>query len=552
MFAMEFSDCIDKKAIQMSAVEKRQTATRQRKSTLTQQQKNKKRQRATPQQLSVLRTEFLINSTPNAKTREEIGQRIDMTERSVQIWFQNKRAKAKQFGRHKPGYPINPQFSNSPYTPQGMSPISPGPTVQASFQHASNMGVFDASNKPVQIDQAIGAGDIPIPCNSLNIGSWRRISTGKTATQCNLHVTYSMAERTLCYTMFADFTGFQMKMAMDDVQRIHYSQSHEVFGTGEMQVQLLKPPTFFIQSAKTMGQWAICADFSEMKQASYILDHKLHGPELQMHGQLALLAQTEPDKVTGLAMSGHVVANTMPISQPTAHFLSAPAYTHSAFARLNGGEAGWPGADLVTKSEMQSPVGLQEYLANPDEKRSMSVPVPSAEQQEDVFNKSNYKEDDLFNLNNNIFALGIENSESDLDFSSPLFDSSKDWNLGDALSASTTGDSAPEPESSPEKKDSFSDEFIDFSESTTIESSASMSTSNNDSFGFSMSPTDEPKNLMITHGTHLAEMEGNDFYLFDEPAGDKDPNGTTDADTSTGDSALEIFNGDSVLLTLIA
>lgn len=61
-----------------------------RKSTLTQQQKNQKRQRATQDQLVTLEHEFAKNSTPNAATRERIASEINMTERSVQIWFQNR------------------------------------------------------------------------------------------------------------------------------------------------------------------------------------------------------------------------------------------------------------------------------------------------------------------------------------------------------------------------------------------------------------------------------------------------------------------------------
>jgi len=61
-----------------------------RKSTLTQQQKNQKRQRATQDQLVTLEVEFSKNPTPNASVRERIASEIQMTERSVQIWFQNR------------------------------------------------------------------------------------------------------------------------------------------------------------------------------------------------------------------------------------------------------------------------------------------------------------------------------------------------------------------------------------------------------------------------------------------------------------------------------
>lgn len=61
-----------------------------RKSTLTQQQKNQKRQRATQDQLTTLEMEFSKNPTPTATVRERIADEINMTERSVQIWFQNR------------------------------------------------------------------------------------------------------------------------------------------------------------------------------------------------------------------------------------------------------------------------------------------------------------------------------------------------------------------------------------------------------------------------------------------------------------------------------
>jgi hypothetical protein len=57
---------------------------------LTQQQKNQKRQRATQDQLVTLEAEFAKNATPTAATRERIASEINMTERSVQIWFQNR------------------------------------------------------------------------------------------------------------------------------------------------------------------------------------------------------------------------------------------------------------------------------------------------------------------------------------------------------------------------------------------------------------------------------------------------------------------------------
>ncbi|KAJ3169545.1 hypothetical protein HDU88_000736 [Geranomyces variabilis] len=57
--------------------------------------KTKKRARATPEQLAILEETFLTHTSPNAKLRETLSSQVNMTERSIQIWFQNRRAKVK-------------------------------------------------------------------------------------------------------------------------------------------------------------------------------------------------------------------------------------------------------------------------------------------------------------------------------------------------------------------------------------------------------------------------------------------------------------------------
>ncbi|VEU23916.1 DEKNAAC105211 [Brettanomyces naardenensis] len=51
----------------------------------------RKRRRTSPAELAILQAEFKKGSTPNKARREEIAQKVDMTEKAVQIWFQNRR-----------------------------------------------------------------------------------------------------------------------------------------------------------------------------------------------------------------------------------------------------------------------------------------------------------------------------------------------------------------------------------------------------------------------------------------------------------------------------
>ncbi|CAJ0746930.1 5888_t:CDS:1, partial [Entrophospora sp. SA101] len=51
--------------------------------------------RATPEQLTILEDTFKTNTSPNSKVREALAEKVSMSERSIQIWFQNRRAKMK-------------------------------------------------------------------------------------------------------------------------------------------------------------------------------------------------------------------------------------------------------------------------------------------------------------------------------------------------------------------------------------------------------------------------------------------------------------------------
>lgn len=51
----------------------------------------RKRRRTSPNELSILQREFQLGHTPNRARRQEIAGKVNMTEKAVQIWFQNKR-----------------------------------------------------------------------------------------------------------------------------------------------------------------------------------------------------------------------------------------------------------------------------------------------------------------------------------------------------------------------------------------------------------------------------------------------------------------------------
>ncbi|KAF9923719.1 hypothetical protein FBU30_006222 [Linnemannia zychae] len=58
----------------------------------------KRRRRTSRSQFKTLEKAFSENPKPNASTRQYLAQRLSMTPRGIQVWFQNRRAKNKQTG----------------------------------------------------------------------------------------------------------------------------------------------------------------------------------------------------------------------------------------------------------------------------------------------------------------------------------------------------------------------------------------------------------------------------------------------------------------------
>ncbi|KAI9506740.1 Homeodomain-like protein, partial [Coemansia spiralis] len=56
---------------------------------------NRKRARATSEQVTVLESVFMVNRSPASRVREDLAARLNMAPRQVQVWFQNRRAKEK-------------------------------------------------------------------------------------------------------------------------------------------------------------------------------------------------------------------------------------------------------------------------------------------------------------------------------------------------------------------------------------------------------------------------------------------------------------------------
>lgn len=96
----------------------------------------RKRRRTSAMELAVLEEEFSKNLKPNKEQRERISKRVGMTEKAVQIWFQNKRQS------HRKQQLRGTQVSRSSSFPSAR-PKTPSATPAAATASSSSFRIYD-------------------------------------------------------------------------------------------------------------------------------------------------------------------------------------------------------------------------------------------------------------------------------------------------------------------------------------------------------------------------------------------------------------------------
>ncbi|GIZ37134.1 hypothetical protein CKM354_000059200 [Cercospora kikuchii] len=299
-----------------------------RKSTLTQQQKNQKRQRATQDQLMTLEVEFNKNPTPTALVRERIAQEINMTERSVQIWFQNRRAKIKNIAKRsiESGEDCD-SIPESMRQYLAMQAYGPGKGLPANmlgrgpgFGHFGNGGLMlnhDQSSSKVVIQH--------FHCRSLSIGTWRRVGQST----MDLVIFYSPDKACVTYYINNDSAGYKIEYPFAWIKNITLKQGDVLAAaegasqrSGGLIIELNRPPKFYMDSSGSGGFYE-CGDFTEDQQASQVMVHHLGGPSKVLSGQLAKLVSLEAYQnrhnifdPNAFAVSAPVSPMGRPASQP--------------------------------------------------------------------------------------------------------------------------------------------------------------------------------------------------------------------------------------------
>ncbi|KAI1173431.1 homeobox domain-containing protein [Nemania sp. FL0916] len=295
-----------------------------RKSTLTQQQKNHKRQRATQDQLTTLELEFNKNPTPTAGVREKIAEDINMTERSVQIWFQNRRAKIKLLAKKslESGEDID-LIPESMRNYLAMQAMESGKGLGGPYM--GRTGLMPYGSMTLGGDQG-GQGKVLIhhlTCRSLSIGKWTRVGQNT----MDLIIFYSPEKCTMTYYINNDQAGYKIEYHFSAIKNIYVEPQDENAGkVGGIVIELNRVPTFHMDSSPSSNGFFQCGDFTEDQQATHCYVHHLGGNPKVLSGQLAKLVSLESfanrhnslpyDMNHTLSVSAPVSPTNRPSSQP--------------------------------------------------------------------------------------------------------------------------------------------------------------------------------------------------------------------------------------------
>ncbi|ORY05846.1 hypothetical protein K493DRAFT_310803 [Basidiobolus meristosporus CBS 931.73] len=322
---------------------------------------SKKRTRATAEQLAILEETFLTNTSPNSKVREALAERVKMSERSIQIWFQNRRAKVKLMQKRShmlQEEALKQQYLNScmagynsnlfpfrmgmaPYAnarvplPRSnsdfMTPVTPGAPVPHPGQHgginmpgfyappyhgqlpmgypnpafinaqgAYGISVRENHNRPTMMVRSMSAPSTPnaasndgcytFSCDTLSVGSWRRMSITSTDLVCF----FNTVEKKMTWQIMDNNARFKLEFPFSSVVGLEYKTLDAVFS--HLAIDINQTPSFFMEvKSGNLNVWTPCRDFTEGKQASRFFRHIIKGNSQPLKSQLVMLMQADPN-----------------------------------------------------------------------------------------------------------------------------------------------------------------------------------------------------------------------------------------------------------------
>ncbi|KAI7888945.1 uncharacterized protein EV154DRAFT_516017 [Mucor mucedo] len=270
----------------------------------------RKRTHLKPDQVALLQESFNSNALPDSSVRGRLARELNVTERTIQIWFQNRRAKARKVETEyhhykgksvlKPGWmetyarhltpPRYQTTFRTMMTPERFEELKQYDSQQIRKRPRS---VVKAESKPFDFisHRALSDGQVAetptqlihLPVNVLRIGTWTRFahaSVNTNQSDWDLVCYSNPFDRELVWRVQAEGHHFRIQAGFDVIHQISLGQQIQVETgeiVGQIDIQLNLPLTFSMWRFDQDNQWVRCGDFTEDKQATMDGLHILQG-----------------------------------------------------------------------------------------------------------------------------------------------------------------------------------------------------------------------------------------------------------------------------------
>ncbi|KAI8356686.1 hypothetical protein BD560DRAFT_406666 [Blakeslea trispora] len=266
----------------------------------------RKRTHLKPSQVAVLQETFVNNTLPDAAVRAQLAQSLNVTERTVQIWFQNRRAKQKKQERLSPDHPSLtpnvrtgwvdlPKPRSTKNRPRSSSKPEGSHTTLKDPKRAMSENLSYSNSTPSMID---------FPIQNIRIGTWARFSqqTHDPPHAWDLYCYADPGHRQFIWQVRDRGHQFRMEVKYDQVQQIRLSQPTPS-DLGQLEFIVMGPVSFSMQRQGMDLHWVRCNDFTEHQQASLEIPHLLQGSHGKLRQSLLELVSQSPELASKLLIS---------------------------------------------------------------------------------------------------------------------------------------------------------------------------------------------------------------------------------------------------------
>ncbi|KAI8366881.1 hypothetical protein BD560DRAFT_424830 [Blakeslea trispora] len=305
----------------------------------------RKRTHLKPSQVALLQESFDNNPLPDASVRSKLARELSVSERTIQIWFQNRRAKARKVDNtssqkdtsksqltdsDRPQAPPRYQATfRTMMTPERFQELrqdqhhirrrprsisKPEPRtaslveIAKASSRAMSEGIPEVSFTNEELNQPCSDKSpiqmVTLPVSVLRIGSWTRFAHATSQTnqkEWDLVCYGSPADRELIWRVQAEGHHFRIQVSFDHIQQLRLSQQIQLETgelVGQLDVESNLPLTFSMWRFGQDQQWVRCGDFTEDRQASLIHTHILQGNHELFKQALLDLISLAPELAT--------------------------------------------------------------------------------------------------------------------------------------------------------------------------------------------------------------------------------------------------------------